>query len=46
MKKVIFLVFVSVLLQPLFGDDEPKEEEENIIGSDPDLLDDVAINNG
>ena len=42
----LVVVFVSVLLQPLFGDDEPKEEEGNIIGSDPDLLDDVAINNG
>jgi Na+/proline symporter len=40
----LVVVFVSVLLQPLFGNDEPKEEEGNIVGSDPDLLDDVAMN--
>jgi SSS family solute:Na+ symporter len=40
----LVVVFVSVLLQPLFGNDEPKEKEGNIVGSDPDLLDDVAMN--
>ncbi len=40
----LVVVFISVLLQPLFGDDEPKEEEGNIVGSDPDVLDDVAMN--
>lgn len=40
----LVVVFVSVLLQPLFGDDEPKEEDANDFGNDPDLLDDVALN--
>jgi len=40
----LVVVFVSVLLQNLFGDDEPKKEERNMIGSDPDLLDDIAMN--
>ncbi|MFK8007220.1 MAG: sodium:solute symporter [Saprospiraceae bacterium] len=40
----LVVVFVSILLQPLFGDDKPKEEAKNIVGSDPDLLDDIAMN--
>ncbi|MFK7771286.1 MAG: sodium:solute symporter [Saprospiraceae bacterium] len=40
----LVVVFVSILLQPLFGDDKPKKEEGNLFGSDPDLLDDVALN--
>ena len=40
----LVVVFVSVLLQPLFGDDKPKKEVENTIDLDNNLLDDVALN--
>lgn len=40
----LVVVFVSVLLQPLFGDDKPKKEVENTIDLDNNLSDDVALN--
>ncbi len=39
----LVVVFVSVLLQPLFGDDPPRKEESNPIDLDDNLLDDISM---